>query len=157
LPTEGFDPEHEDLREALCTLGNGYFATRGAAPESRADGIHYPGTYVAGCWNRLQDEVLGQAVANESMVNLPDWLPVTIAVDGGGWLDLSQVEVLTQRQELDLRPGLLTRWLRFRDRQGRLTSLTHWRFEVTEIQVCCAGDWLTLRPGETVEFELQPG
>lgn len=31
---EGYDPESERLREALCTLGNGYFATRGAAPEA---------------------------------------------------------------------------------------------------------------------------
>jgi trehalose/maltose hydrolase-like predicted phosphorylase len=128
LAYEGFDSMHEGLREALCTLGNGYFATRGAAPESRADGVHYPGTYVAGCWNRLRDEISGQAVDNESMVNLPNWLPVDIAVDDGDWLGLAQVEVLTQRQELDLRRGVLTRWLRFRDLQGRVTSLTQRRF-----------------------------
>jgi trehalose 6-phosphate phosphatase len=128
LGYEGFDPEREGLREALCTLGNGYFATRGATPESRADGIHYPGTYVAGCWNRLEDEVLGQQVDNESLVNLPNWLPVTIAVDGDDWLNLAMVEVLTQRQELDLRRGVLTRWLRFRDAAGRLTGLTQRRF-----------------------------
>jgi len=128
LAYEGFEPMREGLREALCTLGNGYFATRGAAPESRADGVHYPGTYVAGCWNRLRDEVAGQSVDNESMVNLPNWLPVTIAVDGGDWLDLDQVQVLTQRQELDLRRGIFTRWLRFRDSQGRLTSMTQRRF-----------------------------
>jgi trehalose/maltose hydrolase-like predicted phosphorylase len=39
-----FDLEQEPLREALCTLGNGRFATRGAAEESRADAVHYPGT-----------------------------------------------------------------------------------------------------------------
>jgi len=128
LAYEGFDPAHEGLREALCTLGNGYFATRGAAPESRADGVHYPGTYVAGCWNRLSDEVDGQTVDNESMVNLPNWLPVTIAVDDGEWLDVAQVEVITQRQELDLRRGVLTRWLRIRDSQGRITGLTQRRF-----------------------------
>jgi trehalose 6-phosphate phosphatase len=128
LAYEGFDTVHEGLREALCTLGNGYFATRGAAPESRADGVHYPGTYVAGCWNRLRDEVAGQSVDNESMVNLPNWLPFTVALDGGDWLDLEQVEVLTQRQELDLRRGVFTRWLRFRDAQGRLTALTQRRF-----------------------------
>jgi alpha,alpha-trehalase len=128
LAYEGFDPVHEGLREALCTLGNGYFATRGATAESRADGVHYPGTYVAGCWNRLRDEVAGQPVDNESMVNLPNWLPVTIAVDDGDWLDLEQVEVLTQRQELDLRRGILTHWLRFRDSQGRITGLTQRRF-----------------------------
>ena len=38
-----FDPAQEGIREALCTLGNGYFATRGAAPGAVADGIHYPG------------------------------------------------------------------------------------------------------------------
>jgi alpha,alpha-trehalase len=128
LAYEGFDSAHEGLREALCTLGNGYFATRGAAPESWADGVHYPGTYVAGCWNRLRDEVIGQPIDNESMVNLPNWLPVTIALEGGDWLDLEQMEVLTQRQELDLRRGVLTRWLRFRDAQGRVTALTQRRF-----------------------------
>jgi trehalose/maltose hydrolase-like predicted phosphorylase len=44
LAYDGFDPASEGLREALCTLGNGYFATRGAAPESSADDVHYPGT-----------------------------------------------------------------------------------------------------------------
>ena len=31
LVYDGFEPDREGLREALCTLGNGYFATRGAA------------------------------------------------------------------------------------------------------------------------------
>ena len=44
LAYDGFDPPDERLREALCTLGNGYFATRGAAPEAVADAVHYPGT-----------------------------------------------------------------------------------------------------------------
>jgi len=29
--------------------------------------------------------------------------------------------------------------------------------DVPEIQVGCGGQWLTLRPGESVEFELEPG
>ena len=33
---EGFKPEEEPLREALCTLGNGYFATRGASAQCEA-------------------------------------------------------------------------------------------------------------------------
>ena len=49
LTYEGFDPEAEGLREALCTLGNGYFASRGAATEQRAGDVHYPGTYVEAC------------------------------------------------------------------------------------------------------------
>lgn len=41
LQYDGFDPDQERLREALCTLGNGYFATRGAAEEATASAIHY--------------------------------------------------------------------------------------------------------------------
>ena len=48
LVYEGYDPEQEGLRESLCALGNGYFVSRGSAPDSAADGIHYPGSYVAG-------------------------------------------------------------------------------------------------------------
>ena len=69
LTYEGFEPEAEKLREALCTLGNGYFATRGAAPESAAGDIHYPGTYMAGIYNRLRSDVAGETIENESMVN----------------------------------------------------------------------------------------
>ncbi|MGA8017660.1 MAG: hypothetical protein WCA42_02215, partial [Desulfobacterales bacterium] len=42
--------------ETLCTLGNGYFCTRGAAEEAEDDGIHYPGTYIAGGYNRMKTE-----------------------------------------------------------------------------------------------------
>jgi alpha,alpha-trehalase len=62
---EGFDPGREGIREALCTLGNGYFETRAAAPGSVADGVHYPGTYLAGGYNRLQTEIAGRVVENE--------------------------------------------------------------------------------------------
>lgn len=51
---DGYDPAVERLRESLCTLGNGYFATRGAVPECRAGLVHYPATYAAGVYNRLE-------------------------------------------------------------------------------------------------------
>ena len=59
LEYSGFDPAREGLREALCTLGNGCLATRGAAPEAQADGTHYPATYVAGVYDRLATAVGG--------------------------------------------------------------------------------------------------
>ena len=62
LVYEGFDPGHEGHREALTALGNGYMATRGVLPERRADGIHYPGTYLAGIYNRLVSTVYGRQV-----------------------------------------------------------------------------------------------
>ena len=94
---EGFDPDQEGLREALCTLGNGYFATRGAAPESAADDVHYPGTYLAGGYNRLKTEVAGRVVENEDLVNLPNWLSLSFRIGDGDWFDLRKVEVLSYR------------------------------------------------------------
>ena len=128
LVYEGFDPAQEGLREALCTLGNGYFATRGAAPEARADDVHYPGTYIAGCYDRLVTDVAGRSVDNEDIVNMPDWLPVRFRLADGEWFDVRRLELLGYRQELDLRWGVLTRVVRARDAAGRVTHVTQRRF-----------------------------
>ena len=72
LSYDGFEPESQGLREALCALGNGYIVTRGALPEARADGVNYPGTYVAGLYNRLPTEMGGRTIENEDLVNVPN-------------------------------------------------------------------------------------
>ncbi len=125
---EGYDPPNEKLREALCTVGNGYFGTRGAAPESKAGQVHYPGTYAAGVYNRLDDLIGGTRTGHESLVNLPNWLPLTFRIDGGDWFDIDAVRLLSYRQTLDLRGAVLTRELCFRDEAGRTTSVTQHRF-----------------------------
>ncbi len=121
---ESFQPEQEKLRESLCTLGNGYFATRGAGHEARVDDIHYPGTYLAGCYNRLRTEIAGRVVENEDFVNMPNWLPLNVRIDDGHWFSLHTADIVSYRQELDLKRGVLMRSVRFRDDQGRQTTLT---------------------------------
>ncbi|OBH30456.1 trehalose-phosphatase [Mycobacterium sp. E342] len=128
LTFEGYDPPSEKLREALCTVGNGYFATRGAAPESRAGQIHYPGTYAGGVYNRLDDLISGTRAEHESLVNLPNWLPLTFRINDGDWFDVDEVKLLSYRQTLDLRSAVLKRELRFRDGAGRTTSVIQQRF-----------------------------
>lgn len=128
LVYEGFDPERERLREALCTLGNGYFATRGAAPEAEADATHYPGTYLAGGYNRLKTEIAGRVVENEDLVNLPNWLCLTFRLEGGNWFSTRAVDILSYRQELNLKHGVLARTLRFQDKEGRRTTIASRRF-----------------------------
>jgi len=125
---EGFEPAREGLREALCTLGNGYFATRGAAPESEADETHYPGTYLAGGYNRLKTDLAGRVVENEDLVNMPNWLPLTFRLEGGDWFDVRAVTLREYRQVLDLERGLLLRTVRFEDTQGRRTRVEQRRF-----------------------------
>lgn len=125
---DGFDPAKQGLREALCTLGNGYFATRGAAEGAEAGDVHYPGTYLAGCYNRLETTVGDRVVVNEDLVNLPNWLRLRFRLEDGPWFELSAVEVLAYHQELDLKNGLLTRRLRFRDPEGRTSFIRSRRF-----------------------------
>jgi trehalose/maltose hydrolase-like predicted phosphorylase len=110
---EGYRPAEERLRESLCTLGNGCFATRGALPECAADGTHYPGTYVAGCYNRLTSAVAGRRVENEDLVNLPNWLPLRFRLTGRQWLTPDTATVLAHRQMLHLEAGLLERRTRY--------------------------------------------
>ncbi len=125
---EGFDPAVEGRRETLFAVGNGYFVTRGAAAEAHADDLHYPGTYLAGAYNRLTTLIDGRSIENEDLVNLPNWLPLTFRIDEGEWFDLRRVEILEYRQTIDMRRGLYLRSLRVRDPQGRETSLAERRF-----------------------------
>jgi len=128
LAYDGFDPERQGLREALCALGNGFFVTRGALPEARADGVSYPGTYVAGLYNRLRTTIAGHTVEIEDLVNAPNWLPLRFRVNGGQWFDIQAADVLDHRLELDIRRGTLTRHLRWREPDGRRTSVAQRRF-----------------------------
>ncbi|GAA1997149.1 glycosyl hydrolase family 65 protein [Nocardiopsis rhodophaea] len=125
LTYDDLSAEHAGVREALCTLGNGYFATRGAMPEAHVDGSRRPGTYIAGCYNRLASTVAGHEVENEDLVNAPDWLPLTFRAADGAWFTTE--DAVDHRQELDLRRGVLTRTCRVRDRAGRVTRLTQRR------------------------------
>ncbi len=124
LVYEGYDPEQEMLREALCTLGNGYFATRGAGEETDAvDDVRYPGTYLAGGYNRLETPVADRMIVNEDLVNFPNWLCLSFRPSGGDWFSLDEGEVLSYRQELDLLSGVLSRDLLHRDTEGRETRV----------------------------------
>lgn len=124
---ESFDPQREGTREALCALGNGYFETRGALCWARDDDVHYPGTYLAGGYNRLPTEIGGRTVENEDLVNFPNWLSLEFRIAGGQWFDLRKVQILEYRQEFHLRRGLLLRTVRFRDEAGRRSTLRECR------------------------------
>ncbi|MFD9043852.1 glycoside hydrolase family 65 protein [Streptomyces bottropensis] len=129
---EGYDPAAERLRESLCTLGNGYFATRGAVPESRAGLAHYPATYAAGIYNRLESVVAGRRVVNEDLVNLPNWLLLRFRLcraDGsaGPWFSPDTQQPFDHRHTLDLRQATLTRTFRFRDDEAGVLSVEQTR------------------------------
>jgi len=128
LVYEGFDPARQGLREALCALGNGYFVTRGALAEAKADDINYPGTYVAGLYNRSISEVAGRQVENEDLVNVPNWLPLEFRILGGPWFDMQQPGVQNHHLELDMEHATLIRRFTWHDALGRRTKVVQSRF-----------------------------
>lgn len=148
----GFDPAHEGHREALTTLTNGYLGTRGAAPERGADGVHYPGTYLAGVYNRLVSAVHGRQVEDESLVNAPNWLVLDVATEGPWW-SAGGLTATDERRELDLRRGVLTRTAvltdgagrRLRLRQRRMVSMARRHVAALETTVVPEGWSGTLR------------
>jgi beta-phosphoglucomutase family hydrolase len=140
LVFEDFKPAEEGIREALCTLGNGYFETRGAAAGAVADGIHYPGTYLGGGYNRSRTDVAGRMVENEDLVNCPNWLTLKFRMAEQDWFDARTVKLLSYHQELDLRRGLLLRSISFEDGQGRCSTLKERRLVSMSGMHLCALD-----------------
>lgn len=156
---EGFDSGEEGLREALCTVGNGYFATRGALPEVDADDVHYPGTYGAGLFNRLSSEISGRIVENESMVNLPNWLPLRFRLIEDGqprpWITPGTTDLTEHRVGLDLRRGVFERRSRFRLDDARTLLVEQQRFvSMDEMHLAALETTLTVEGGDaTLEIE----
>ncbi len=123
LVYQGFDPDHEGHREALMALGNGYMVTRGARPEHSDDGIHYPGTYLAGLYNRLVSSIHGIRLEEEHLVNVPNWLPVDLRIGDGPWWSTGTLETRDERHELHLRLGTSVRTATLVGPDGQLIDI----------------------------------
>jgi len=123
LVYNSFKSKQEILRETLCTLGNGYFGTRGAACESVASKIHCPGTYIAGVYNKTPTHISGRTIYNEDLVNCPNWLPLTFKIGEGQWFSPTKNNVIRFQQELDIQKGAFSRTIRVKDRLGKKTTI----------------------------------
>lgn len=104
-----FDPQDERRRETLFALGNGVLYSRAARPEPVEDEDHYPGTYCAGVYDRQRSMIAGDQVWTTSLVNLPNWLPLTVRTDDSPWFVFRAEHVRDYSQSLDLARGILVR------------------------------------------------
>ncbi|TVR81602.1 MAG: glycoside hydrolase family 65 protein [Rhodospirillales bacterium] len=154
LTYDEFDPAEEGLREALLSTGNGFFCTRATAEWADTSDVHYPGTYVHGGFNRATTIMAGRPVVNEDFVNLPNWLVLKFRIDDDEPFKLDNVELLTYRQELDIRHGVMTRIMRFRDRAGRETTLASRRFVSMADQHLAALEWSITADNWTGRLEI---
>lgn len=144
-----FDSKEHPLQEALCTLGNGYFATRAALEMERnkfkGNGTgkdwNYPGTYLAGGYNRMESKVQDKMIENEDLVNWPNWLYLTYKIEDGDWFDMDSVEVLNFETYLKMQEAILERRMTFRDKQGRETSIVSRRLVSMDNKHAAAIQW----------------
>ncbi len=124
----GYNKDMEKIRETLLTVGNGYYGTRGALEEVNAGPHNYPGTYIAGLYNKRTTEIAGREIVNEDFVNVPDWTRIEFRIDSGYWVNPNMEETLSMYRKLDMKSGqLIRRWV-VRDDQGRETELYTERF-----------------------------
>ncbi|MET1034137.1 MAG: glycosyl hydrolase family 65 protein, partial [Arthrobacter sp.] len=92
--------------------------------------LHYPGTYLAGVYNRLESVVQDHRVELEDMVNAPNWLQFDLRL-GADWWSTGGLRIVEERRELDLRRAVLSRSVllenhagdRLRVRQRRIVSM----------------------------------
>ena len=133
-----YDKEMEKTREALLAVGNGYMGTRGAMEESSSGGGNYPGTYMAGVFNRLTSRVSGKDIENEDFVNCPNWLPVNFRIGDDSFMDINHVAIDSICRRLDLKTGILHRDMVVTDASGRKTRMVSERFASMDDPHICA-------------------
>jgi HAD superfamily hydrolase (TIGR01509 family) len=118
----------ESKREALCTIGNGYLGTRGVIEEFNSNLSSYPGTYIAGVYNKLESNINNRLVKNEDLVNCPNWQFITFKVDNGNYF-LSNQQIPTKlERKLNLRNGLLTKEMEVIEKESKRTYIISHRF-----------------------------
>jgi trehalose/maltose hydrolase-like predicted phosphorylase/beta-phosphoglucomutase-like phosphatase (HAD superfamily) len=123
------DPEMLKARfraeQALQSVGNGYFCTRGAdyEEEQGPNSWGYAGTYFSTIRNTRKSVIDEQPVYNEDLVNCINWLPVTFKIDDNDWFHPHETELLNYIKDLDFRDGSFTRTLSFRSQNGKETEV----------------------------------
>ncbi len=118
-----YDPKKEKSRESLLTVGNGYLGTRGAMVETKSSDTNYPGTYIAGLYNRLVSKVAGRDIENEDLVNIPNWHFINFRKEGYNWFDINKTEIVSINRTLDFSNGVLSKELEVKDLEGRHTLI----------------------------------
>ena len=128
LSYNDFSNAQESTRESLCTIGNGFFGTRGSLEESEFNEISYPGTYIAGVYNRVESIISDRKIQNEDFVNCPNWTFITFKIGNDDWIKINSKSIIEFYRELNLKKGILFRTIKFKDTKGRITLIKSERF-----------------------------
>lgn len=124
LTESHFAPDQLRARETVFTIGNGYLGTRGTFEEGYPQSL--PATFIHGVYDDVP-------VIYTELANCPDWLSLVIIINGEQFRLNSaertlheRGEILHYERQLDLRNGVLSRFVRWRSPTGQTVEL---RFE----------------------------
>ncbi|HEY9852841.1 MAG TPA: beta-phosphoglucomutase [Leptolyngbyaceae cyanobacterium] len=112
------EPEHLHARETVFTIGNGYLGTRGTFEEG------YPNALAVTLIHGVYDEV---PIVYTELANCPDWLPLSVIVDGDRFR-LEEGKILSYQRQLDLKKGILSRKVRWRSPNQKTIDIYFERF-----------------------------
>ncbi len=118
ISADDFDPHQLHHRETIFTLGNGYLSTRGAFEEGYLGDRR--ATFIHGVFDAARNY-------NTELVNAPDWLPLSVCLDGERFM-LHRGTIHHIERVLDLHDGLLTRTIRWTSPHGETATITFERF-----------------------------
>ncbi|HIK06976.1 MAG TPA: beta-phosphoglucomutase [Trichormus sp. M33_DOE_039] len=140
-----FKPEQINTRETIFTIGNGYLGTRGSFEEGYSRIL--PATFIHGVYDDVP-------IVYTELANCPNWLPLVVTINGDRFR-LDQGEVLAYKRQLDLRYGLLSRWVRWRSPKNKIIDIRFERFaSLADVHVLGQRCQLTSYDGEAlIEFQ----
>ncbi|MDM8555535.1 HAD-IA family hydrolase [Desulfococcaceae bacterium HSG7] len=140
-----FVPQEEKLRETLTAVGNGYMGVRGHFECEKASDVHYPGTYIAGMYNKIVTTVGGKRIYNNDFVNCPNWTLIEFAISGGAFISPLQMNILSYQHNLNMKEGVMERTLVCKDGSGHITLIHTYRIVSMADAHLCA-----------IKFEITP-
>ena len=123
-----FNPKEEKLRETLCSIGNGYLGSRGCFEGEKASDSHYPGTYIAGFYNKIATKIHNRLIYNNDLVNIPNWLLIKFKIGEEEFVSPLKNEILSYTQTLNLKLGTMMRIIVVKDKANRITRIESTRF-----------------------------
>jgi kojibiose phosphorylase len=115
---DSFESERQHQKETIFTIGNGYLGTRGSFEEG------YPEEKSATLIHGVFDFI---PIFFSELANSPNWINFELLINGKRFrLDLGQV--ISYRRWLDLRNGVLHRFVRWQSPSGEVIELKIERF-----------------------------
>ncbi len=116
---DAFVVESIGRQESLFSIGNGYLGLRGFFEERRPS--YHPGVFLNGFYDLepivYGEEGFGFPKQNQKMLDIPDIRYLSITVDGEV-VDLSHGTIHDYHRSLDLKEGILKRWVDWESEYG---------------------------------------